>query len=285
MPHQMKHLLLFGLLLASGVYAAAEEYVLTTTYPSPRGVYQEIRTTSNAFLATQGGSVGIGTATPSSKLEVIGGQLRVLDAPWDNVFQTTRVANWIRNQAPGILVDADSDYVFLGLKHEGANRNDPVIGWGDDAAENGSPPADDALRFVHYTNVANVPTDLERMRIDAAGNVGIGTATPNTAPSPANGATKGNLDVNDIYLRASNRWASALSAPPVCVFCHGGCGGSWPNQAGIIGDEIADGGNIGGAFHYVGRGASCGGASSVYDSGAGGDVDPVISGGVYLCCR
>lgn len=43
------------------------------------------------------------------------------------------------------------------------------------------------------------------------GNVGIGTIAPRT-PAP-NGASSGNLDVNDVYLRAAGRWASQ---PPSC---------------------------------------------------------------------
>ena len=42
----------------------AEDLTISTCYPSPRGVYQELRTTDNAFLATQGGAVGIGTTGP-----------------------------------------------------------------------------------------------------------------------------------------------------------------------------------------------------------------------------
>ena len=43
MPQRWNHLVLLGLLLASGVYAVAEEITLTTYYPSPRGVYQQLR--------------------------------------------------------------------------------------------------------------------------------------------------------------------------------------------------------------------------------------------------
>lgn len=38
------------------------------------------------------------------------------------------------------------------------------------------------------------------------GNVGVGVVSP-SSPAP-NAATKGNLDVNDIYLRSVNRWLS-----------------------------------------------------------------------------
>ncbi|MBI3021180.1 MAG: hypothetical protein HYY59_04180 [Candidatus Omnitrophica bacterium] len=69
-----------ALLLGTTAYAIAEEIALTTYYPSPRGVYQELRTTGNTYLATQSGNVGIGTTSPSpsEKLDVVGG-LRLTD--------------------------------------------------------------------------------------------------------------------------------------------------------------------------------------------------------------
>jgi len=40
------------LLLGTMAYALAEELTLTTYYPSPRGVYQELRTTGNVQVGT-----------------------------------------------------------------------------------------------------------------------------------------------------------------------------------------------------------------------------------------
>jgi len=60
------------LLLGTMTYSIAEEITLTTYYPSPRGVYQELRTTNNTYLAIDGGDVGIGTTNPQAKLDVAG---------------------------------------------------------------------------------------------------------------------------------------------------------------------------------------------------------------------
>jgi hypothetical protein len=46
--------------------AFAEDVTLTTYYPSPRGVYEELRATNNTYLATQAGNVGIGTTNPTT---------------------------------------------------------------------------------------------------------------------------------------------------------------------------------------------------------------------------
>lgn len=82
-----------ALLLAAAVGPRvwAEVLTLETTYPSPSGIYNYLVTTGNAGTSTQdtvlsrnagnailvppsnaGGRVGIGTSSPSSKLEVVG---------------------------------------------------------------------------------------------------------------------------------------------------------------------------------------------------------------------
>jgi len=61
--------------------AVAEEVTLSTYYPSPRGVYDELRTLDNTFLAIQQGNVGVGTVEPHERLEVNGGlRLNPLEA-------------------------------------------------------------------------------------------------------------------------------------------------------------------------------------------------------------
>jgi hypothetical protein len=59
-----------ALLLGAAAYALAEEVTLTTYYPSPRGVYKELRTTGNTSLAVDGGNVGIGTTTPDRAFHI-----------------------------------------------------------------------------------------------------------------------------------------------------------------------------------------------------------------------
>lgn len=61
-----------ALVLGGMTAAIAEDLTLSTYYPSPRGVYEELHTSGNAFFATQHGRVGIGTTSPSATLEVNG---------------------------------------------------------------------------------------------------------------------------------------------------------------------------------------------------------------------
>ena len=61
-----------GLLLAMPLLAAADDITLTTYYPSPRGIYKELRVTHNIYLATIAGNVGIGTLVPGARFVVTG---------------------------------------------------------------------------------------------------------------------------------------------------------------------------------------------------------------------
>ncbi len=73
----LKQILTLGIMLTflSFAYAQEETITITTYYPSPYGEYNELRTHSNTYLATDSGSVGIGTMNLESgrKLEVVGG--------------------------------------------------------------------------------------------------------------------------------------------------------------------------------------------------------------------
>lgn len=64
---------LAGLLL---FYCAAElgteTLTMVTYYPAPSGIYWKMITTADAYLARDGGNVGVGTTNPGAKVEVAG---------------------------------------------------------------------------------------------------------------------------------------------------------------------------------------------------------------------
>ena len=50
----------------------SESVTLSTYYPAPSGVYTQMITTGNTYLARDGGFVGFGTAAPVYKIDVVG---------------------------------------------------------------------------------------------------------------------------------------------------------------------------------------------------------------------
>ena len=85
-----RSLFLYGMILAAGILffvginalaqvaPGPQEVTITTYYPAPYGVYHELTTTGNTYLATEEGNVGIGTTSPGTyedeqtKLDVAG---------------------------------------------------------------------------------------------------------------------------------------------------------------------------------------------------------------------
>jgi hypothetical protein len=60
------------LLFAAAGKLSSESVTLTTYYPAPSGVYTQMVTTGNTYLARDGGTVAIGTTAPGAKLSVTG---------------------------------------------------------------------------------------------------------------------------------------------------------------------------------------------------------------------
>jgi hypothetical protein len=79
-------------LLGVAAYCLAEEMTLTTYYPSPRGVYDQLRVTGN---------LGIGTNDPLAKLDV-NGTLRITDGSQASGRVLTSDANGLASWQPGV---------------------------------------------------------------------------------------------------------------------------------------------------------------------------------------
>jgi hypothetical protein len=71
-PRGLRGLLAAAMLLAVAPDLASENVTLTTYYPAPSGVYTQMITTGNTFLARDSGNVGVGMAAPVYKLDVAG---------------------------------------------------------------------------------------------------------------------------------------------------------------------------------------------------------------------
>lgn len=152
MQRSTERILLALLLSLTAVYAIAEEVTLTTYYPSPRGVYQELRAMGN---------LGVGTMTPQEELHVAGNQ-----NDREGVLVTNATTG---NNASATLQFGDGTnppLLSLGLDRRPPNPvsgTEPFLWVGDNSD----------LRFG-----VNGPPNREVMRLTRSADVGIGIANP-----------------------------------------------------------------------------------------------------------
>ncbi|MDD5155700.1 MAG: tail fiber domain-containing protein [Candidatus Omnitrophica bacterium] len=200
--HKLKQLisfLAFFVAFPSFLFAADESITVTTYYPSPYGVYREMRaqrmavgdnyvqgssycwdgtctTTINADadLVVEG-NVGIGTTNPVTKLDVreSGNQINIdADGTGTNYSGYPLTLNRSGSSADGTLM-------------HGAYVDNATYYWGQTHSSFGSR----GVNFSYGTGISFYAdsvsttknssfTPAERMRITNAGNVGIGTTNP-----------------------------------------------------------------------------------------------------------
>ena len=134
-----------GLVLVSAMamiaFAAyADNVSISTYYPSPYGSYQNLTTTTDTYLATTSGKVGIGTTSPGAKLDIGAGA-----AP--------------RGGNTDLLIGTGGNVPQIELYHTSKSS---AISY-------------DGATLNFYTNGGSW---VQGMVIDNSGNVGIGTTNP-----------------------------------------------------------------------------------------------------------
>jgi hypothetical protein len=206
---------------------------------SASGALSLITAGTDRIEITNGGNVGIGTTTPNYKLHVAGGTLAVDSGSGTDTFVLrdailTKVAGSPINSNTGMTTPASV----------------LTNGWTVGNSNNGL--------FAPALNTVALGTNaLERLRIDASGNVGIGTTSPTYPLSVATDLGGGSFNVGDagfsgyggISLNGTLNSANYnfLSAPGQPLFINRPTGQpiNFREANGSIQLTIASGGNVG----------------------------------------
>jgi hypothetical protein len=170
------------------------------SYDRSGGAYKELNFDASNFKFNPGGStkvvidtsgnVGIGTTSPSKKLHVVGDELI-----YGNLYLES-TPNGFRQIAMNTSDGADNQSLYLcGGGTASVVRGAQVVVKGNEASSEGGSAIIQAGRvstgdIIFKTGV----TVGERMRIDEAGNVGIGTASPTSKLEVAGG----DIELSDI---------------------------------------------------------------------------------------
>ena len=200
MHRWLKSGLVIALLLGTAFYALAEDITLTTYYPSPRGVYQELRTSGDMVVGSISGA-------PGARLHVI------QDDPASAVpvFRADDEAN----DTTPFLVDANGN-VGIGtttpsekLELTGALKLTPIAGAHPGPSMYASTTGGGLTDFIGSPNgfVFNNQSDTANLvRITNDGNVGIGTNTPQALLDVNGGIRLGNQTICDASTEGSVRY-------------------------------------------------------------------------------
>jgi hypothetical protein len=147
-------------LLGTGADGSFTNLAYTGTLTGGTGV---VNLGSGQFYKDASGNVGVGTASPSVKLDVIGGDFRINRGATNTVVTATLETNMSGSSSKNIIN-------FRNAALSG-NPMAAVEQFDDGTNVNGT--------LLFKTN--NGGTNAEKMRITSAGNVGIGTSSPAAA--------------------------------------------------------------------------------------------------------
>ncbi len=184
---------------------------------------------TNGIAILENGNIGIGTASPSAKLNLVGGGIR-MHTGFSNstarpALNTSTVGNYeirgVGSTTGSTQVDGADDG-FLRLSAGGGN----------------SSGAQSSIDLSGFSNVADLTNTIvmrtagtERFRIDPTGRIGIGTSSPTTMLNIQNGnvigsGDPGNNSVPGIYVYNTN--SASTSAHSILSLRTNNSGGGNP---------------------------------------------------------
>jgi hypothetical protein len=196
---------------------------------SQTAAYMRIENSSggSVFYVNSSGNVGIGTSSPSSTLQV--------DAATEWGFRlraasntTTYRATYLTQRALGTFAAptaVTAGTIIGGIEAGGYTGSAYTLGFNGGAgiwmsAAGTWAVGDTPSNMSFWTNPSGSAGMVERMRIDASGNVGIGTSSPGYKLDISNSNTTATT-----WLRVTN--PTATGAYGAGFFCSAGSGGGW----------------------------------------------------------
>jgi len=182
---------------------------------------------SNGISILENGNIGLGTATPTARLNLVGGGIKIFAGFGNNTsrpgLNTSSIGNYeIRGVGGGTTQGDGQDDGFLRLSAGGGTNSN----------------AQTSIDLSGYSNVADMAHNIvmrtygtERFRINIDGKMGVGTSSPSTMFHIQNGNTTGATDpanntLPSIYL--SNTNSSSSSANSILAIRTTGSGGGNP---------------------------------------------------------
>jgi hypothetical protein len=150
----------------------------------------ELRNNGGAFFA---GSVGIGTTSPEAKLEVAGDRVNSAYLRLGNPYTASAYGDWV------------------GIDFVQRNRINQFTGNPAARISSIQEPVPNNTYGLQFWTRNNAATFLEKMRISADGNVGIGTTTPQAKLDVnGNAIVQGNLGIGTTSPQAKLEVAGSL---------------------------------------------------------------------------
>jgi hypothetical protein len=208
---------------------------LTAGAPPAVGTAFTVKINSNGDSWFNAGNVGIGTSSPSTLLDLYSKSFTTIHVVGDynstNSYCSVQLDNFSgagtnggarfvgraargSNAAPAATGTGDLLTTIAGTGYQGA-------AWAESTAiqlvSNAAWTASDYGSYIRFLTTANGSiSETEKMRIDSAGNVGIGTSAPKGLLQ-VGPTSDSNYDTSTVILPGSIRLAGYSAATPVCV--------------------------------------------------------------------